>query len=91
MTNTPNAENPFRRRNVSIPIVLYAKLAAQAKNKNRTISEYVRQLIQTGLNKEGDITEEIRKLAYRFFVDRNYLHGYDFNDWLKAERIIKKG
>ena len=36
-----------------------------------------------------DITEEIRKLAYQFFVDRNYLHGYDFNDWLKAEKIIK--
>jgi len=37
-----------------------------------------------------DITEEISKLAYQFFVDRNYLHGYDFNDWLNAEKIIKK-
>ena len=50
--NTPKVENPFRRRNVSIPVGLYAKLATQAKNKNRTISEYVRQLIQTGLDKE---------------------------------------
>ena len=37
----------------------------------------------------ADITEDIRKLAYQFFADRNYQHGYDFNDWLKAEQVIK--
>lgn len=33
--------------------------------------------------------EEIQKLAYQFFVERGCDHGYDQEDWLKAERIVR--
>ena len=34
---------------------------------------------------------EAEKLAYQFFVDRGYQHGYDQEDWLRAETIIRNG
>lgn len=33
--------------------------------------------------------QEIEKLAYEFFLERNAQHGYDQEDWLKAERIVR--
>jgi hypothetical protein len=33
--------------------------------------------------------QEIEKLAYQFFVERGYQHGYDAEDWLRAEAIIR--
>ena len=36
-------------------------------------------------NEEAQIT----KLAYQFFIDRGYQHGFDAQDWLRAEAIVK--
>ena len=33
--------------------------------------------------------QEIEKLAYQFFVKRNYEHCHDQEDWLKAEQIVR--
>ena len=32
--------------------------------------------------------EKIVKLAHEFFVARGRRHGHDFEDWLKAEKIV---
>jgi hypothetical protein len=32
---------------------------------------------------------EIQQLAYQFFVDRGYQHGYDQEDWARAEAIVR--
>lgn len=34
--------------------------------------------------------DEIRKRAYHIFQERGFAHGNDLDDWLKAEREIKK-
>lgn len=34
--------------------------------------------------------EEIARLAYQFYVERGRKHGYDKQDWLRAEEIVKK-
>ena len=34
--------------------------------------------------------EEIRLRAYQRFLERGGMHGDDFNDWLAAERELKK-
>ena len=34
--------------------------------------------------------EEIRLRAYQRFLERGGSHGDDFNDWLEAERELKK-
>ncbi len=34
--------------------------------------------------------EEITKLAYQFYVERGYQDGFDREDWLRAEAIVKK-
>ena len=32
---------------------------------------------------------EIARIAYQFFIDRGYQHGFDAQDWLRAEAIVK--
>ncbi len=32
--------------------------------------------------------EKITKLAHGFFITRGRRHGHDFEDWLKAEKIV---
>jgi Protein of unknown function (DUF2934) len=32
----------------------------------------------------------VRMKAYELFEKRNYTHGNDLEDWLKAESIVKK-
>lgn len=35
-----------------------------------------------------EIRQRIAERAYSFFVARGYQHGYDVEDWLRAEREI---
>jgi len=35
-----------------------------------------------------DLTEEIAKVAYSLYKERGMGNGYDFDDWLKAEKIV---
>ena len=34
-------------------------------------------------------TAEIEQLAYQFFIDRGSVHGFDQEDWARAEAIVK--
>jgi hypothetical protein len=36
-----------------------------------------------------DEQKEIEKLAYQYFVERGLDHGYDREDWLRAEAVVK--
>ncbi|OGF55984.1 MAG: hypothetical protein A2452_11010 [Candidatus Firestonebacteria bacterium RIFOXYC2_FULL_39_67] len=36
------------------------------------------------------LLKEIEKKAYEVFLKRNGTHGKDMNDWLEAEKIVKK-
>ena len=57
-------------------VVWMAKVAyAQKRNSNRKSFD--------------DEWREIEKLAYRFFEERGYQHGFDAEDWLRAETIVK--
>ena len=35
--------------------------------------------------------EEIAKVAYELFERRGCVPGHDFEDWLRAEQIVRKG
>ena len=37
---------------------------------------------------EGE-QNEIARLAYQFFSERGWQHGFDKEDWIKAEAIVK--
>ena len=41
------------------------------------------------ISKEKLLTE-IEKKAYELFLKRKGQHGSDLNDWLEAEKIVKK-
>ena len=56
-----------------------AGFSLQKKNTNRLVE---REL--TGREKQ-----EAQKLAYTFFEERGYQHGFDQEDWLRAEGIIR--
>ena len=34
-------------------------------------------------------TQEIERLAYQFFVERGFQHGFDQEDWQRAEAIVR--
>ena len=56
-----------------------AKIAnAQRRNASRKWSEDDQQ-----------VRQEIEKLAYQFFEERGYQHGFNQEDWLRAEAIVK--
>jgi len=50
------------------------------------------------LREKKDTTQErlqnmqdmIAKKAYELYEKRNFQHGNDFNDWLEAERLVKR-
>ncbi len=52
------------------------------------------QVLEKSVKKNGssgkvaDRNGDIERLAYQYFVDRGCLHGYDREDWLKAEVVI---
>jgi len=38
---------------------------------------------------DAHLDERIQKKAYEFFEQRGCIHGYDMEDWLRAEEIIR--
>lgn len=40
--------------------------------------------------KDRDVNEEIAKTAYELYQKRGMGDGYDIDDWLKAERIVRE-
>ena len=57
-----------------------AKLVAQKRNV----------VSQTQNRSSQNLSEQIQRLAYQFFVERGYQHGHDAEDWLRAEAVIRK-
>jgi len=57
------------------------------KTKKNEIKEKVTSMV----NKASDnIMTEIALLAYKYWEKRGYQHGQNLNDWLRAEKEIKK-
>jgi hypothetical protein len=38
---------------------------------------------------EAEFFQKVQELAYRIYVARGCAHGYDVEDWLAAEEIVK--
>ena len=45
-------------------------------------------LAQTGYSKE-DFYQKVQETAYHLYVARGCAHGFDVDDWLAAEQIVK--
>ena len=45
-------------------------------------------LAQKASTKE-DLSQKVAQKAYELYVERGCAHGYDVEDWVKAERIVK--
>jgi hypothetical protein len=37
----------------------------------------------------GDFYQKVQETAYELFVARGCVHGYDVEDWLAAEQIVR--
>ena len=44
---------------------------------------------KTGASSSQDEQAQIAKLAYQYFVDRGYQHGFDAEDWARAESVVR--
>ncbi len=60
-----------------------AKIAIMSQAKNGAARR------TTTSNRAVDATAEIQQLAYQFFVERGFQHGFDQEDWSRAEAIVK--
>jgi len=40
------------------------------------------------MSNSSDLRGEVAKTAYNFYVKRGMIDGNDFEDWLKAEKIV---
>ncbi|PIU51863.1 hypothetical protein COS91_02130 [Candidatus Desantisbacteria bacterium CG07_land_8_20_14_0_80_39_15] len=60
------------------------------KKKSDTV-EKVASTVKTAAGRITDkIMKEITLLAYKYFEQRGYQHGQELDDWLRAEKEIKK-
>lgn len=50
----------------------------------------VHQSLTQPMSSYGDLYDRIAKRAYELYAERGYQHGYDLDDWLKAEREIQE-
>ncbi len=66
-------------------------MAKIATARTKTASNTVRRTTpMENRNPVIDESVEIQKLAYQFFVERGCQHGFDREDWTRAEVVIKK-
>jgi hypothetical protein len=45
-------------------------------------------LSQTGYS-NGDFYQKVQETAYHLYIARGAAHGYDVEDWLAAEEIVR--
>jgi len=45
-------------------------------------------LVQTGYSSE-DFHLKVQEKAYALFVARGFVHGFDVEDWLTAEKLVR--
>ena len=57
------------------------------KNKRIDIPK-IQSVVRSRFSQE-QLHEKIAQKAYEFFQQRGCRHGYDLQDWLEAEKIIK--
>ena len=62
---------------------IMAKIATASQTKNGAPRK------TTPASKTSDATAEIQQLAYQFFVERGFAHGFDQEDWARAEALVK--
>ena len=64
-----------------------------ARSKTKTTAKATRSK-STGkkvtLKAPSDLSGWIRERAYHLYLERGCCHGDDVNDWLKAEKEVKK-
>jgi len=61
---------------------------ARAKNINKAEVSETLDDQTVGLNEPA--TKEIERRAYELYLARGEVHGYDQDDWLKAEREFRE-
>jgi len=40
-------------------------------------------------NAKGDFYQKVQETAYHLYIARGCAHGYDVEDWLAAEQIVR--
>jgi hypothetical protein len=45
--------------------------------------------LQQSSTSQEDYCQKVQQKAYELFIARGYAHGYDVEDWIRAEQIVK--
>lgn len=68
---------------------LLTKLSSKSGTSSAAAPKKGLQSIGSLVKAEKNQQAEIERLAYQFFVERGYQHGYDREDWVRAETIVR--
>ena len=87
-TAAPTTPGRTRSRATSSPPETFARGKEQATEEQSEANdtEARSRTVHAGPN-----DEEIRMRAYQRYIERGGGHGMDFDDWVEAERELKKG
>ena len=56
--------------------------------KSRTPKNRIETPLSLTTSNEG-IYQKVQEVAYQLYVARGCAHGYDVEDWIQAEQIVK--
>jgi hypothetical protein len=58
--------------------------------KNTASNKTSLRKISQNVLSQGQLTEEIRKVAQQLYEKRGCVQGKELDDWLEAERLVKE-
>jgi hypothetical protein len=74
--------NNFNRLSLGVP--WHLSCCSISKNRGLNMGKH----LDAGVLTERDLYEEIAKVAFDLYKKRGKGDGYDFDDWMKAEKIV---
>lgn len=57
--------------------------------KSRTPKNRIESPLSQTTYSDEDFYQRVQEAAYQLYVARGCAHGYDVEDWIQAERIVK--
>ena len=60
------------------------------KKKGNAVGKLTSAVKSATKKVSDEIMKEVALLAYKYFEQRGYKHGQDLDDWLRAEKEVKK-
>ncbi len=69
--------------------MIQANTAKRTTVKSSTLKNRLETPLQQTDSSKEDFNRKVQEKAYQLYVERGCVNGYDVEDWLLAEQIVK--